>query len=81
MILSTFTGKSLSEALIFAEHGENTWLLTFRTIYVHKMFSPCSELGIFMYLTCDSINNLSSYFGLVEAKMRASDKDLPVIRP
>jgi hypothetical protein len=67
------TGKSLSEALIFAstkqqyddrlfielqvqymkipssEHG-----VTFRTIYVHNMFSPCS------------------------AKIRASDKDLPV---
>ena len=37
------------------------------------MFSPCSELGIFM-------NNLSSYCGLVDAKIRASDKDLPVIK-
>ena len=25
------------------------------------------------------MNNLSSYFGLVDAKIRASDKDLPVI--
>ena len=24
------------------------------------------------------MNNLSSYFGLVDAKIRASDKDLPV---
>ena len=75
------TGKSLSEALIFAstktqyddilfielqvqymkipssEHGENCvqkLFLTFRTISVHNMFSPCS------------------------AKRRASDKDLPV---
>ena len=23
--------------------------LTFRTIFVHNMFSPCSELGIFLY--------------------------------
>ena len=38
----------------------------------------CSELGIFMYWTCNSINNLSSYCGLVDAKIRASDKDLPV---
>ena len=35
------------------------------------MFSSCSELGIFMY-------NLSSYCGLVDAKIRASDKDLSV---
>ena len=76
------TGKSLSEALIFAstnpqyddrlfielqvqcmkipnsEHGENMlctdFFLTFRTISVHNMFTPCS------------------------AKIRASDKDLPV---
>ena len=25
------------------------FVLTFRTIYVHNMFSTCSELGIFMY--------------------------------
>ena len=31
-----------------------------------------------MYWTCYSINNLSSYCGLVDAKIRASDKDLPV---
>ena len=74
------TGKSLSEALIFAstnpqydnklqvqymktpcsEHGrtccEQKLFLTFRTITVHNMFSPCS------------------------AKRRASDKDLCVIK-
>ena len=52
--------------------------LTFRTISVHSMFSPCSEFGIFMYSTCNLINNLSSYCGLVDAKIRASDEDLPV---
>ena len=36
------------------------------------------ELGIFMYGTCNSMNNLSSYCGLVDAKISASDKDLPV---
>ena len=78
----TLTGKSLSEAPIFAstnpqyddrlfielqvqcmeipssEHRENIlctqivffiFVLTFRTLYVHNMFSTCSELGIFMY--------------------------------
>ena len=37
---------------------------------------PCSELGIFMYWTCNSMQ--MSYYGLVDAKIRASDKDLPV---
>ena len=55
------------------------FVLTFRTIYVHNMFSPCTELGIFMYWTCNSMNNLSSYCWLVDAKIGASDKDLPVI--
>ena len=49
-----------------------------KTISVHNMFSPCSELGVFMYWTCNPMNNLLSYCGLVDAKIRASDKDLPV---
>ena len=73
-----YTGKSLSEALIFAstnpQYDERLFIeymkipssnlgrrccvqklfLTFRTIFVHNMFSPCS------------------------AKRRASDEDLPV---
>ena len=77
-----YTGKSLSEALIFAstnlQYDNRLFIelqveymkipssnlgktccvqklfLTFRTIFVHNMFSPCS------------------------AKRRASDKDLPV---
>ena len=32
-----------------------------------------------MYWTCNSMNNLSSYCGLVDAKKGASDKNLPVI--
>ena len=34
------------------------FVLTFRTIYVHNMFSTCSELAIFMYWTRNSMNNL-----------------------
>ena len=75
------TGKSLSEALLFAEHGENM---------VYKNCSECQkqctqhvlprfELGFLMYWTCNSMNNLSSYCGLVDAKISASEKDLPVI--
>ena len=40
---------------------------------------PRFELGIFMYWTCNSMNNLSLYCALVDAKIRASDKDLPVL--
>ena len=39
------------------------------------------ELGSFMYWTCNSTNNLSSYCRLVDEKITASDKDLPVLKP
>ena len=75
-----FTGKSLSEVLLFAEHGENM-LCTKIVLNVRNNFStqhvlPRFNLGIFMYWTCNSMNNLSSYCGLVDVKIGASD--LPV---
>ena len=51
-----------------------------KTIHVHNMFLACSELAIFMYWTHNSMNNLSLYCALVDAKIRASDKDLPVTK-
>ena len=42
------------------------------------MFLTCSEHGIFMYWTCKSMKQFLSYFGLVDAKINASEKDLPV---
>ena len=42
------------------------------------LHTTCSELEIFMYGTGNSMNNLSSYCGPVDARIRASDKDLPV---
>jgi hypothetical protein len=39
--------------------------------HVLPMFCFCSFLG-------NSMNNLLSYCGLIDAKIRASDKDLPV---
>ena len=42
-----------------------------KTIFVHNMFLTCSELAIFL-------NNLSSYCGLTDSRMSASDTDLPV---
>ena len=42
------------------------------------VYTTCSELGIFMYWTCNSMNNLLSYCGLNAARISASEKDLPV---
>ena len=72
----------MSEALLFAENGENM-LCTKIVLNVGKNFCsqhvlPRFELEIFMYWTCNSINNLSSYCGFVDAKKRAFDKELPV---
>ena len=52
-----------------------------KTICVHHMFWERSELAIFMYWTGNWIKNLLSYCGLVDAKIRASDINLPVILP
>ena len=41
------------------------------------VYTTCSGLAIFMYWTCNSMNNLLWYRGLVDAKIKASDKDLP----
>ena len=48
--------------------------LTFRTIFV----PTCSELEIFMVGTCNLMNNLLSFCGLVDAGISASEKDLPI---
>ena len=53
-----------------AEHGQNmgrTWAED-----VLPMFCACSFHG-------NSMKNLLSYCGLIDAKIRASDKDLPVL--
>ena len=42
------------------------------------MYITCSELVVFMYWIGKSMNNLLSYCGLVDARIRASNKDLPV---
>ena len=50
------TGKSLSEALLFAEHGENMLctkiVLNIRNNFCTQHVLPRFELGIFMYWTC-----------------------------
>ena len=42
------------------------------------VYTTCSELVIFMYSTGNSMNNLSSYCGLVDTRISAPEKDLPV---
>ena len=42
------------------------------------MYTTCSELVVFVYWTGKSMNNFLSYCGLVYARIRASNKDLPV---
>ena len=47
------------------------------TISVYNMFSPGLSLEFSCkYWTCNSMNNLSSYCGLADAKIRVFDKDL-----
>jgi hypothetical protein len=48
-------------------------------MFANNMFFPCSELGILHVRTSNSMDNLLSYCGLVDAKIRASDIDLPVL--
>jgi hypothetical protein len=83
--MKSTTGKSLSEALLFAGHGENMLctkiVLNVRNNFCTQHVLPRFELGVFIYLTCNSMNNLSSYCRLVDAKIRASDKDLPIMLP
>ena len=51
-----------------------------KTFFVHIMFSACSRLGIFMYLTGSLMDNLLSCCGLVDARRSASEKDLSLER-
>ena len=59
---NNFTGKSFSEALILASVNPQ---------YDKRLF-------IEFFFSGNSMNNLSSYCGLTDSRMRASDKDLSV---
>ena len=43
------------------------------------MYTTCSELGIFKYWTRNTMINLLSYDGSVNARISASEKDLTVL--
>ena len=86
------TGKSFSETLILA--SVNPWEIvhwippknTSLEHVVYKIFcfcfdiqnNICTQLVINLYFSWNSMNNLSSYCGLTDSRMRASDTDLPV---
>ena len=53
-------------------------VLNVKTKKKQFMYTTCSELVVFMYWTGKSLNNLMSYCGLVDARIRAFNKDLPV---
>ena len=38
----------------------------------------CTQHVMNLYFSCNSMNNLSSYCGLTDSRMRTSDTDLPV---
>jgi hypothetical protein len=59
--------RRLAEHVLYT----NWFFLTFRTICVHKKFWQCFELGIFMYWTGNSMDNLLSYCG---ARISTSEK-------
>ena len=42
------------------------------------MYTTCSEIVVFMDRTGNSMNNLLSYCGLVDARISAFEKNLPV---
>ena len=45
------------------------------------VYTTYSELAILMYWTANSMNNLLSYCGLVDARLSTSEEDLPVYGP
>ena len=71
---STDTGKSLSEALIFAsinpQYDNRLFMELPWKMQVQNMGRTC---------TGNSMNNLLSYCGLVDARISAPEKDLPVL--
>ena len=83
------TGKSFSEARIlattnplydnrlFIELQAQNMLCT-QIVFCFDIQNTCSELAHFMYRTCNSMNNLLLYCGLVDAEITTSEKDLPV---
>ena len=64
---------------VSSEHVEN--MLCAQIVFcfcIDNSNTTCSDLVVFIYWTRNSMNNLLSYFGLVNVRISASEKDLPV---
>ena len=79
------TGKSLSEALIFASTNPQYDDILFITSSLHENSKLRTWGEHVVYINCSEcqyknlMNNMSSYCGLFDAKISDSDKDLPVL--
>ena len=56
------------------------FVLTFRTICVQNKIWHCFELGIFMHWNGNSMDNLLSYCGLIDARISTSESDFFLLR-
>ena len=52
----------------------------FLNVKTQTKINLCTQHVLNLYFSCNSVNNLLSYNGLINTRMRASDKDLPVRR-
>ena len=79
------TGKSLSEALILVSTNPqydkrlnyefSTWKFKLRTCWQHVVYTNCF---LFFFWHSEQFMYLLSYCGLVDTRISASEKDLPV---
>ena len=58
--------------------SEHVAFINYFELSIQKQNNLFSEFVVFMYWTRDSMNNFLPYFGLVDARISASDKYLPV---
>ena len=73
------TVKSFSEARNICRTCCVPIVLNVKTKQTQQFVYTTSSAGILSLQFSWNVNNLLSYCGLVDAKIRASDKDLPVI--
>ena len=81
-----YTGKSFSEALILAstnpQYDKRLFMELPSKLQLQNLNRTWAELVLPRFFDCifhgNSMNNLLSYCELIDAKIRASGKDLPV---
>ena len=75
------TGKSFSEALILASTNPQYDMRLFIEFPPKYKFTTCCVQELFCFFLfwhSNSMNNLLSYYGITDSRMRAFEKDLPV---